>query len=154
MATHTEIRYAIAATIQTVSDVGEVHTRERFAKRMGDFRKIFASEGDLRVWIIVRRGVEESSAARGRRTVIQRWQIRHYAQFNDNEQSEIAFDTRVDAVRDAFRNHENLGGSVITTIVGNQAGVQVTDAGPVMFADVLCHSARLALSTLQFDREQ
>ena len=151
MPTHLEIRNAIATTLQTVPDIGQIHTRERYAKTTSGFRKLFGGGTKLRVWIIVRRRIEETSPAVGRRSVVMRWELRHYESWQDSEESELAFDTRIDAARAAFRTSENLGIAGVTTVVGTQAGAQVVDAGPVMFADALCHGARLALPTRHFE---
>ena len=151
MPTHLEIRNAIAATLQTVPEIGQIHTRERYAKSTRDFRQLFGEGDKLRVWIIVRRRIEETSPAVGRRSVVMRWELRHYESWQDAEESELAFDTRIDAARAAIRSSEDLGIAGLTTVVGTQAGAQVSDAGPVMFADVLCHSARLALPTKHFE---
>lgn len=67
---------------------------------------------------------------------------------DDETQSELAFDNLIEAARDAFREDETIGGAVETTTVDGQAGLQLDDSGPSMFAGVLCHHARLSLATI------
>ena len=57
-------------------------------------------------------------------------------------------DRLIEAVRVAFRHDETLGGVVETTMSDGRAGPQLDDSGPAMFAGVLCHHARLTLSTV------
>ncbi|MCP4700274.1 MAG: hypothetical protein GY862_25995 [Gammaproteobacteria bacterium] len=42
---------------------------------------------------------------------------------------------------------QTLGGVVCSTVDDSQAGIQIVDSMPVMFAGVLCHSAKLKLNT-------
>jgi hypothetical protein len=81
--------------------------------------------------------------------VLNKWRISGFLSLDDANQSEIVFDNLVEAVCDAFRADETLGGLIAGTVMDNPnvAGIQVEDSGPVMFAGVLCHSARLVLYT-------
>jgi hypothetical protein len=85
----------------------------------------------------------------GSYNVLNRWRISGFMSLEDSSASEIVFDNLVEAVCDAFRSDETLGGLIAGTVMDspNVAGIQVEDSGPVMFAGVLCHSARLVLYT-------
>ena len=90
----------------------------------------------------------------GRLVVATTWQIRAYQGLDDAAASEKAFDDLVDAFADAIRDDDTLGGAVRSCApdgLDGIAGVQLDDSGPVMFAGVLAHSARLRLVTVHFE---
>ena len=80
------------------------------------------------------------------------WQCRGYMALADGQASELAFDDLIEAFRDAVRADPTLGGVCEQNPQGDDGedGVQVTDAGPVMFCGVLCHSAVLQLQTWSY----
>lgn len=144
-----EIRAAIVATIAAIPGVGRVHDRERYAKTEKDLLAYYGGERSLLGWFVrrVARRVEHPSTMRAR--VVTTWQIRGYASFADGLASELAFDDLADAVADAFEADDTLGGLVESFDSDDgSAGVQLVDAGPVMFSGVLCHSVRLSLATV------
>lgn len=154
MPTVEQIRDAIEAKMNTVTDIGRVQDYERFTKRDKDFQDLYLSSGQIRGWLIRRTATRETSPAIGRFVVTHRWQIRGYMALDDSAASEKTFDTLIEALRDAFRSDESLGGLVASTVLpegeGGEAGLQLEDHGPVMFANVLCHGARLRLATIHF----
>lgn len=150
MPTLTQIRDAIAAKMATVADIGKVHKYERFAKGEKDFRLLYEHQGQIRGWNIRRLTRAENSQVMGESNVINRWQIRGFMSMSDADASELVFDGLVEGLCAAFRADETLGGLIMSTVIptmGNLAGLQEEDSGPVMFAGVLCHSARLILHT-------
>lgn len=144
-----QIRNAIAAKLASVTDIGKVHAFERFAKGEKDFRTLYEHNGQVRGWNIRRLTKAETSPALGVTSVLNKWRISGFMSLEDSAGSELVFDNLVEAVCDAFRNDETLGGLIAGTVMDNPnvAGIQVEDSGPVMFAGVLCHSARLVLYT-------
>jgi hypothetical protein len=144
-----QIRAAIAAKIAAVPDAGKVHEYERFAKGAKDFAALYQHNGQIRGWNIRRLTKAEKSPVIGKYNVINKWRISGFMSLEDATASEIVFDNLVEAVCDAFRTDETLGGVVASTVLESPdvAGIQVEDSGPVMFAGVLCHSARLVLYT-------
>lgn len=156
MPTLTQIRDAIKATIETVPGVGLVHTYERFAIREKDFRALYETgvAPDTRIlgWHIRRVLTRERSPAVGRSVVANEWTIRGFMGLDDAAASELTFDGLVESIADVFRANPDLGGVVASTTQEDSelAGIQVIDSGPVMFAGVLCHSARLQLFTTHF----
>ncbi len=151
MPTTAQIRDAIKAKMETVAGVGVVHRYERLAARVADLKSLYVTGGQLRGWHIRRVAMSQVSPAIGRYTIDNRWQIRGFMAIDDSAETELVFDGLIDSVRDAFRADETLGG----LIEGTQApaptlGMQLIEHGPVMFADVLCHGARLAYATRHF----
>lgn len=150
MTTLTQIRDAIAAKVATVAAIGQVHKYERFAKGEKDFRLLYEFNGQIRGWNIRRLTRAENSRMMGESDVINRWQIRGFMSMADADASELVFDGLVEDLCAAFRADETLGGLIASTVMptmNNLAGLQEEDSGPVMFAGVLCHSARLVLYT-------
>ena len=147
-ATLAQIRDAIKAKLEGIAGIGIVHKKERLAARVADLKALYVSNGQLLGWHIRRVATSEVSPAIGRYTTDHRWQIRGFMAIDDAADSEIVFDELIESIRAAFRADETLGG----TIGGTQAppptiGAQLIESGPVMFADVLCHGARLQLMT-------
>lgn len=151
MTTIAQVRAAIVGVMSGVAGIGRVHGYERYAKREAAFKDLFASGGQIRGWVVRRVATAEDSPAVGRYTITHRWQVRGYMSLDDEAASETAFDDLLEAVRDAFRADETLGGVVASINVGEVAGLQVDDSGPVMFAGVLCHAVRCTLLTRHYE---
>ena len=101
----------------------------------------------VRGWYVRMLTRREASDYNGRWIVNINWRVQGFMSLDDATASEKTLDTLAETLVAAFRNDENLGGVVDTTIVGEDAGLQVEDSGPVMFGGVLCHSARCRLVT-------
>lgn len=140
------IRAAIVNSLQAVAGIGSVHDRERFAAREKDLAALYLVGGKLAGCHVRRVSVREVPYSTLYNTVHTRWRISLFASFLDAESSEILFDDLVDRIRAKFRNSD-LGGLVESIGDEGEAGVQLDDSGPVMFSGVLCHGARLSLTT-------
>ncbi|MES9925993.1 MAG: hypothetical protein ABW152_18080 [Candidatus Thiodiazotropha endolucinida] len=142
-----DIRNAIAAVISSVPNTGQVHTFERYAKDRSDMKKLYQMGNQIIGWNIRRVRTTEDSPAMGRWIRVYRWEIRGYLSLDDSEETELQFDNTVEAICTVIRADDTLGGLVDSCIIGKEAGIQVLESYPVMFAGVLCHSAKLALNT-------
>lgn len=152
-------REALVALIASVPEVGLVHARERYAASEADFRAmyLFTPTGgaqQVRGWWVRRSATAEHAINNLRTVSVVTWTVRGYMSFNDAQASELVFDELVEAIRSAVRADATLGGACPIGPLkdGDDVtdGVQVTDAGPVMFAGVLCHSAVLQLKTWSY----
>lgn len=141
------IRSAIVTTLSGVSGIGQLHGYERYAKNKPDLVDYYVTDNRLKGWHVRRVGTRETSKSLGRYVRVYRWQIRGFMALDDADQSELLFDALIEAICSAFRADDTLGGAVDSCIIGEEAGIQIQDSGPVMFAGVLCHSATLALNT-------
>lgn len=141
------IRAAIASTLLGVDGIGLVHRYERYAKRNEDLKALYVDGGQLLGWHIRRVSTRESSEELGRWVTVHVWEIKGFRAIEDGEASELAFDDLVEDIRTEFRAHDTLAGAVDSCIVGQEAGIQVRESGPVLFAGVLCHYVRLGLNT-------
>lgn len=144
------IRVAIVAKLQSIPGIGLVHGYERFARSEKEFRDVYSTDGQILGWHVRRVATSETSGGFGIWRATHRWEIRGYAGLNDAAASEIALDELVEAIRDAIRADDNLGGVVDTCSLPDASGAQLDDSGPVMFAGVLCHGVRLTLHTVGF----
>jgi len=151
-----EIRTAIQTLMQGVADMGVVHDYERYTKHPAEFRALYLEQDPdtgkdrIRGWYVRRLARREASDYNGRTRVTMTWRIQGYVSLDDETATEKVFDALLDALVAAFRADETLGSVVDSTIVGQDAGLQIEDTGPVYFGGVLCHSARGRLMTQHF----
>lgn len=157
MPTIDQIRGAIKTKIQTVPNIGIVHDYERFAAEQAKFRTLYLSgvapNQRIQGWHVRRVATRETYIALSRWVVRHEWRIRGFMAIDDADATEKLFDTLIEAIRDAFRAAPTLTAEpdyseVVTD--EERAGVQVADSGPVMFAGVLCHAARLELTSRHY----
>lgn len=147
-----QIRDAIKAKMNAVAGIGKVHTYERYTQQQSALATLYkdTASGRLLGWNIRRAGTREVFLDTGRWVIDHDWKIRGFMALDDADATEQTFDALIEAIRDAFRSDDSLGGLIFSTCIdtkNSQAGVQVEEAVPVLFAGVLCHSARLALTT-------
>lgn len=143
----TEIRNAITAKLQSVDNIGIVHGFQRYTRNDNKFRTLYEVDGSVHGWTVRRIGFSEVAYTATVNLVKTRWRIEGVRSLNDEAATEIAFDELVDLISDVFRSDQTLGGAVVSTGNRDEAPIQLEDAGPAMFAGVLCHQARLALTT-------
>jgi hypothetical protein len=147
-------RAAIVANLESIADIGRVHDHEPYAADLQTLQAFYlatiAGVPQLRGWYVRRTATKETSRALGRYEELVSWKIQGFLALNEAARSEFAFDTLLEAIRDAFRSDETLSGTVVTTVTDEGAGVQVAMSGPVMFAGVLCHGATLTLATKRY----
>ena len=138
------IRNAIVACLASVPGIGPVHSFERFAADDKRFRTLYAQGSAVLGWHVRRVGRREQCDMN---LVDTDWEIRGFAGMNDADESELAFDALLDAVFAAWRADPTLGGVVFYPKDDEVMVPSLVDSGPVMFAGVLCHAARLKIST-------
>lgn len=149
--TQLQIRNAIAAKMAGVAGAGLVNSYERYASTMAAIKVLYVSAGKILGWFVRLKRTQRLSPAIGRVLVVHTWQVTGYMSLDDAAQSEVAFDTLIEAFQHAFDADQTLGGLISTTNgddVGGPNGLQRDSAGPVMFCGVLCHSAALSLFTI------
>lgn len=138
------IRNAIVARLASVPGIGQVHAFERFAANDKGFRALYARDAAVLGWHVRRVGRREFCEFN---LVDTDWEIRGFAGLYDAEESELAFDALLDAIFDAWRADPTLGGVVFYPKDDAPMVPTLADSGPVMFAGVLCHAARLTITT-------
>lgn len=144
------IRNAIAEKIKDVPGTGVVHLYERYAKTEKDFKLLYAPCGGQLVGFHIRR-LTRTEVKTIERAIENTWQIRGLMALDDAQASEIVFDGLIENLCEAFRHDPTLGGAVARPRLDEGDGIlQLTESAPVLFSGVLCHSARLNLTTLHF----
>ena len=150
------IRTAIVAAISSVADIGRVHAYERYASNMDQLKALYlsADHQQLRGWFVRRVATPETGRTGNATIETIGWQIRGFMALNDGAETELAFDDLIERLRDRFRTDDTLGGTVdMCSEPGSPdgpVGLQLIDSGPAMFAGVLCHLARCALTTTRY----
>lgn len=157
--TVSEIRAAIAEKIFSVAPAIAVHDYERYTKNMSDLKALYLSTDPLNADAARLNGyhVRKVSTRRvfvdtGRWSIWHRWRIRGLMALDDADATEKIFDEQIETIADAFRADDTLGGLIAGTVdpESGEAGLQVLESKPVMFADVLSHWAELGLTTQHF----
>lgn len=146
----TATREAIRDLMLTVPEIGVVHAYERYASDMAKLKSLYGWQDQLRGWFIRRASVKEVGIALPRHLEVTRWQIRGVLALGDAGATELVMDELIEGVRDVIRANPTLNGTVTKTglLQANaERGLQLEDFGPVLFAGVLCHGARLSLTT-------
>lgn len=145
------IRAAIVATLEGVAGVGVVHAYERYAADRTRLRALYVAptggQEQLLGWFVRRAGFAAARLTPGRRIVTTTWEITGYQSLADAAESELALDALVDAIAAAFEANPTLGGLVKHQREADPAGITLDEAGPLMFAGVLCHGVQLRLIT-------
>lgn len=150
------IRTALVAAIAAVPDVGVVHSRERYVRDEAKFRELFVPAGitppQVRGWWVRRRSTMRRAINLANGIVLHEWAIRGYMALNDEQASELVFDGLVESIAIAVPADPTLAALCDPgPAAGDDTnGIQVADAGPVLFCGVLCHSAVLTLKTWYF----
>lgn len=152
MPTLDQIRAALKTKITGIAGSGVVHDYERFAQEQSKFKTLYLDTAASRIhgWHIRRAATREKHLAVGRYLVEHTWHVRGFMSLDDADATEKTFDIEVEAFRDAIREDDTLGTLIASMITEEQAGAQVLDSGPVMFAGVLCHAVRMALITRHY----
>lgn len=150
------VRAAIADRLASVDDIGVVHAYERYANDLAGLKQLYwsAAHNQVRGWFVRRFATRESGNIQAHTVEQARWRIVGVMSLGDAAGTELVFDELLERVRNAFAADETLGGTVAQcTDPDSQSGdscIQIDDAGPVMFGGVLCHGARLRLTTTRY----
>lgn len=160
MATLAVVRAAIKAVLNGVGAVGIINDYERWAQERSKLATEYiydlgGGQKRLQGLFIAWRGRTEGSPGLGRSTLTDRWELRYFWALKDADQSEIAFDNKIEAICNAFRADPTLGVADVNCDLGNDdesapAFIQVKEKNHVLFCDVLCHHARMELFTRHY----
>jgi hypothetical protein len=150
------VRAAIIANVSGVADIGQLHDYERYAKNQSEMRSFYESTingtKQIRGWHLVRKSAAVTNPAVWRDTVKTEWELRGFMSLDDDGGSEKTFDSLVELIRAEMRTDPDLGNVANTAIAGTgPAGWQVEEVNKVMFAGVLCHHARMRLTTVHHE---
>ncbi|MCX7067332.1 MAG: hypothetical protein NTW85_06540 [Methylococcales bacterium] len=154
---HQQLRNWITSQLNTVPNIGTVHSYQRYADREKQLADLYFHNGRLHGWFVQRASVAEKLLNSQANSEQSFWSIVGYLAVNDTTASELEFDTLLDAMRAVFRVAMlnpvvEIAGQAVNLSYTEQAvkaqiGFAVLDSQPVLFAGVLCHSARCQLIT-------
>jgi hypothetical protein len=163
MSTLQRHRAAIVAALALVPEIGVVHDRERHADSNAEFADLYVytpppgstpAEPHIRGWWVRRSATAEHSPNLRRTVNVHTWTVRGYLAFRDADATELVLDSLVEQFRAVVRADPTLGGvcqpGPLAGRDDSTDGVQVVDAGPVVFSGVLCHSVVLQLRTWSY----
>ena len=150
------LRSALVTRLASVTDIGLVHERERFAANEAAFRALYlytpaGGTPHVRGWWVRRVATAATSVSSARALDVHSWEVRGFMAFDDAAASEIAFDALIESMRAAVAADPTLGGVADPGPLDEPEGLQLVEAGPVRFAGVLCHSAVLTLKTWSYE---
>jgi hypothetical protein len=152
------IRTAIAARLATVPEIGVVHARERYAGQSAALKALYewpnpaAGKKTLRGWWVDFRRLSKTKRV-GRVSAAAVWEICGLIDFDDQDDTALAINLAL-AAAEALEADPTLGG-VINRLGrpedGDEGTVFVGAVELVGFAGVVCHRARLTLTTEHFE---
>jgi hypothetical protein len=152
-----DIREAIRVRVAGVANIGRVNDYQRYTEKPSELKALYVASisgsDQLRGWNITRVAKAERYVDLNRWVIDNTWNIRGFMALKDSAASEKTFDSLVEAVCDVFDTNPELiaGADPVEVILDeDRAGVQVPESGPVIFAGVLCHAARLVLATRHY----
>lgn len=155
MSSHSAVREAIAAALESIPGIGRVHRYEPYAANDKTFRDLYLTNGKLLGWHIRRLAFRQSQPIVGRWDVTAGWEVRGFMALGDSGESELIFDELLDLIGLRIRGDSALAPAVAALVSADGQefgqGIALQESGPVMFAGVLCHSARLQLFTRHFE---
>ena len=176
------VRAWIVRTLAGVEGFGRVHAHERGAARPAELAALYLPRGGgALAGGFVRRAARADSRVGGARLwrVASLWHVRAFRAFADADDaaaSERLFDAALDGAAAAFRGAIRAAerdGLLLRARPPARAsasdrppapsgaaadrapdGLRLDDSGPETFAGVLCHAARLSLTTIHLEKEE
>jgi hypothetical protein len=138
------VRAGIYELVGAISDIGIVHDYERWAADSARFIDLFKTTIDGVAQI---RGVEITRGSAAEDETPERkhtYKLKCYMGLKDEDATEKTFNTIVEAICDAFRADQTIGG-----VAGGHDYAQVATIELRMFGSVLCHYAELAVTVYE-----
>lgn len=141
------IRTEIVAILGTVTDIGIVHNRFRFANDWKTFLDMFKTTIGgvdlIRGWMVSEIApLSEDYTNVKKRT----YAINGYLAFNDGQSSELTMAALIDAIAIAFRPNKTMNNAAL-----GHDYIQVLANEPRTFGGTICHYARLTLAVQDYN---
>ncbi len=149
------IRAEIKDLIEGVANSGVVHDYQRFSAEWDTYLDLFMTEVDgkdvIRGWTITCDGLlQEGFVAGGQRDNSNRknyrYKIRHYANVDDDKQSEKSILLLIEAVMDVL-SANTLHTNVTTVIISTLP--QLDPFEPRVFGSTLCHYGEITMTVTE-----
>lgn len=144
------IRAQIKVILEAVTGIGVVHSYERYARSITDFRNLMTSAGVVNGWVIHRESTTAEQVTMGPKGQIERnhtYRIAGIYEHNDASASETTFQTIIDAIFAAFKANGTLNATAISHRQIQVDSVTITKDGE--FGDDIYHTAELTLEVME-----
>ncbi|MFQ5692997.1 MAG: hypothetical protein ACE5IM_08150 [Nitrospinota bacterium] len=134
------IRSQLKAVLGGVPGIGVVHDYQRWEIEADNFNALFVSGGRINVWMVTRDGSREEESAQRQNT--RRHQVRIIGLYalDDSDATEKTFSDLLEAVCDALRQNNDLGGTAESS-----GPPQVRRDDHARFAGTLCHFGEITV---------
>ncbi len=147
MGVYSDLRDAVKARVESVSNVGTVHDRQRYNsnwdKYLEQFAGTFTNVKQIRGWWVTWDGVPEvdgEAAAMGVAAETYAYTIRGIQGMDDGAGTEKTFCDLVENVKNAIRDRKDVG---IAAVVDYSVRVTIPVLQLRQFGSVLCHYAEI-----------
>lgn len=138
------LRDDLVARIKQTPGMGKVYPYQRFAKQNHDFRTFYLDDKVLAGGYVHRIGAHTT----GHEIRFEQWQLVLFQALDDDKQSEVQIDERIDALMDDFNANAQVG--IWRAVEQNgKTGWQLIKSQPAMVTGVLCHHATLRLQLVK-----
>ncbi len=138
------VRAGIYGLVGAISDIGVVYDYERWAVDSARFIELFKTTiggiGQIRGVEITRGSAAEDETPERKHT----YRLKCYMGLKDEDATEKTFNAIVEAICDAFRADQTIGG-----VAEGHDYIQVATIELRMFGSVLCHYAELTLTAYE-----
>ena len=144
-------RDEVKTTLEAVDGIGQVYDHMRLLTHWEKFKQDAVKDGRVNIWEITRLTMEEElETPQNQGGVEGCFQDKHligiigHFSVDDKKESEKTFQDLIDAIVEAFRVNNTLGGTVL---IPQQP--QVPGIGHEMFASVLCHAVQITFLAIE-----
>lgn len=140
------IRDEIKSVMEATDGVGVVHNYERWTNRLEKLMEFYKPSGEsvINGFEITRRTTEEDDESLGHTIRIYVFNVRGYYSLKDDTASENTFNTILENLSDSFRVNHDLNGTC-----QKHDYLQIELVEPVMFSEVLVHTALMSLTVYE-----
>lgn len=143
MTTTADIRAAIAAKIQSIAGIGQVHAYERFAVQQSKLKELYAFEDRILGWNVSRASFKKTMIGDGLFLVRSNWKVRGYMSLDDASETELLFDALADQLQAKLANDPTFG--IASWVPDYELKAELE---PVMFCGILCHGATITFDSM------
>ena len=152
MTLYSDLRTAIKTTLDTVTDVGVTHNRQRlhlggdWSRFLTLFKTTIGGHDQLRGWMILRESAVPTDSDFGETARLQNFLLVGIMGFQDSGDSYGTFQALCDTVMATFEDETTMGVSGV--IVGGIGPCTLREFGEEMLGSVLCHVGFIELPIL------
>lgn len=138
------IRKELKSIIESVPDIGKVYPYYRYKKNdLKETLNLFKVKDDFK-GIMFRELACTEPVTDEDNEKTRKWEMTMINQVNDEKESQILFEDRIEVLLDTVNENSTLNNSI-----REHNNLQLIDISERVFGDVLCHEAILNLETIE-----